>query len=136
MPNAFVILLHTGYGPTHYDLMLSAGDALATWQLPAGPAGLAVGQALPATRLADHRPAYLTYEGPLSGGRGHVRRVDRGTYQRLAGDEGHWLIRLAGEASRGRFELSRLDAAADRWRLTRLPEAGGDCLAGPEIPAR
>lgn len=31
-------------------------------------------------RLADHRVAYLTYEGEVSGGRGWVRRAARGTY--------------------------------------------------------
>lgn len=31
-----------------------------------------------AERLADHRREYLTYEGPVSGGRGRVRRVAEG----------------------------------------------------------
>jgi hypothetical protein len=123
MGDPFVILLHTGWGESHYDLMLSAGAALATWQLGDDPAGLGEGSHMPATRLGDHRPAYLTYEGPVSNGRGSVRRVCRGTYERLAAAEGVWLVRLAGDACRGRFELRRIGADTDRWRLRRLPDA-------------
>ncbi len=36
-----------------------------------------------AVRLADHRPAYLDYEGPVSRGRGDVTRVLSGTYATL-----------------------------------------------------
>jgi len=32
-------------------------------------------------RLPDHRHAYLTYEGPISGARGHVKRVQTGLIQ-------------------------------------------------------
>ena len=35
--------------------------------------------------LGEHRREYLTYEGPVSGGRGEVKRVAGGTYD-LAGD--------------------------------------------------
>lgn len=34
--------------------------------------------------LPDHRRAYLDYEGPVSGGRGTVRRVASGIVERLA----------------------------------------------------
>ena len=36
---------------------------------------------LPAKRLADHRPVYLDYEGPIPGGRGHVKKILAGTIQ-------------------------------------------------------
>jgi len=36
------------------------------------------------TPLADHRLAYLDYEGPVSDNRGFVKRLDVGTYQTIA----------------------------------------------------
>jgi hypothetical protein len=32
-------------------------------------------------RLPDHRRVYLDYEGPISGGRGEVVRVEAGTFR-------------------------------------------------------
>lgn len=55
-------------------LEAEAGAGLATWQLPVWP----ITAATPARRLPDHRREYLNYEGPVSGGRGSVRRVEGG----------------------------------------------------------
>ncbi len=46
------------------------------------------------TRLDDHRAAYLDYEGPVSNGRGHVRRLEQGHILEwvCTGDE--WWITL------------------------------------------
>src|SRR5687768_14660009 len=63
---------------THYDLMLEQDGKLVTWAIPEPPrAGLRTS----ATKLSDHRLAYLDYEGPISGDRGEVRRVDVGEYE-------------------------------------------------------
>ncbi|MGB2819982.1 MAG: DNA polymerase ligase N-terminal domain-containing protein [Phycisphaerae bacterium] len=124
MPKAFVIHLHTGHGPEHHDLMLQLAGALATWRLPASPAGLGPGDALPATRLADHRLAYLDYEGPVSRGRGRVRRIDRGDCELLRADELAWEFHLAGSTCRGRFVLHRDADRPSQWTLKRLPEEG------------
>lgn len=68
---------------SHWDLMLEKQGVLLTWELPELPPS-----PLPATfeqlgirRLPDHRIEYLKYEGPVSNGRGAVRRVDFGVYQ-------------------------------------------------------
>lgn len=74
----FVILEHvTGEG-VHWDLMIErhAGGALATWRLAANP--IVNTGTIEATPLGDHRRVYLDYEGAISGGRGEVRRLDRG----------------------------------------------------------
>lgn len=87
MPSRFVILHHTTRDGEHWDLMLEQGDVLQTWQLLANPLG---GEAYPisARRIGDHRLAYLTYEGPISGDRGNVTRIDEGEYERrLAGGD-------------------------------------------------
>lgn len=74
----YVVLQHTGYGEAHFDLMIEAAagaERLMTWRTPVWP--LEHGAAL--VPLGAHRRAYLEYEGPVSGGRGQVRRVARGT---------------------------------------------------------
>ena len=75
----YVVLRHEGVADPHFDLMLELveGDALATWRCPAWP----LTKRVRVTRLADHRREYLTYEGPVSGDRGRVSRVEAGTYQ-------------------------------------------------------
>src|SRR5687768_10877900 len=75
----YVVLHHTGYGEDHYDLMFETapGSMLATWRSPCWPL-----QEIhtPLELLPDHRRDYLDYEGPVSGGRGSVRRVQAGTH--------------------------------------------------------
>ncbi|MFQ5415103.1 MAG: DNA polymerase ligase N-terminal domain-containing protein [Phycisphaerae bacterium] len=78
MPQRFVILHHRVARGDHWDLMLERDGALMTWRLPREPVG-AGSLPMPARRIGDHRLAYLTYEGPLSRGRGDVRRIDAGT---------------------------------------------------------
>ena len=118
----FVIQIHSGCGPTHYDLMLERPEALATWQVASSPAELAPGGSLAARRLGDHRKAYLTYEGPVSGGRGQVAILDAGSYEPVASADGRWLVRLAGRKLRGTFELIRT-GECDAWTLTRRADA-------------
>ena len=126
MAEAFVIHLHTGGGGDHYDLMLqrAPGEALATWRVAGDPSELAVGDDLPAARLADHREAYLTYEGRVSGGRGRVRRIDRGPCRVVRAVPARWEFRLAGEKCIGPFALVQCGEDPERWTLRRLPEEG------------
>lgn len=122
MAREFVIHEHIGCSETHYDLMLSCGEALATWQLPQRPMDLAVGGQLPAQKLPDHRTAYLTYEGPVSGGRGHVRNLDAGCYELLAESPDRWEVRFAGRDLIGTWELVRTAPAGEGWTLRRLTD--------------
>lgn len=74
----FVVLEHDWPSP-HFDLMLEWGGVLRSWRLTNPPScGEIVGEAAP-----DHRLAYLDYEGPVSGGRGSVKRWDAGDYALL-----------------------------------------------------
>ena len=86
--------------------MLERGDVLLTWQLPAEPID-AESLPMPARRIGDHRTAYLTYEGPISGNRGHVRRIDSGTvgFEEIAADRIAMTLRESRLA--GRFVLTR-----------------------------
>ena len=82
--NRWVLLRHDlSDGSWHYDWMLSAGsgrpdEPLVTFRLvhrPDDPGTIR----FDAERIGDHRRDYLTFEGPLSGGRGWVRREASGT---------------------------------------------------------
>jgi hypothetical protein len=102
----FVVLEHEGLRGRHWDFMLQWGDALRTWALTEPPA---MGRAIRAEPLADHRLAYLDYEGPISGGRGAVKRWDQGTYELLAETADSLELRLNGQRIAGRAQLSRRD---------------------------
>jgi hypothetical protein len=100
----FVLLYHEcppSLGkPSHWDLMLERDGVLLTWnlsQLPAAWVGAA--ETIVATRIADHRIAYLDYEGPVSGDRGTVTRVDQGEYEVLSETDDAINVRLRGERS-------------------------------------
>jgi hypothetical protein len=73
----YAVLHHTGVPAPHFDLMFESapGSALATWRSPAWPITVPTR----VDRLPDHRPTYLTFEGPVSNNRGQVRRVAFGT---------------------------------------------------------
>jgi len=110
--------------PSHWDLMLERGGALWTWRLLRLPAAWhAAGTAaddggersVAATRLADHRLRYLTYEGPLSENRGDVSRVDQGAFEFISDDEDALVLDLSGRTLRGRITLTRLEG--DQWQL-------------------
>ncbi len=83
----FVILRHdTAEGEYHWDLLFeNTNGALTSYSLPSRLAdelisirkGVVSGTA---RRLPDHRLAYLDYEGPISGNRGSVRKIDGGEF--------------------------------------------------------
>ena len=79
----FAILEHD-HPHLHWDFFLEAPAALRSWRLEQMPddAGVVNAEALP-----DHRKAYLDYEGPISGDRGSVSRVDRGEFVLISSTE-------------------------------------------------
>ena len=117
MAARFVILYHqlpaAAQRASHWDLMLEWGPALRTWALT-GPPDAGQCDAEP---LADHRLAYLDYEGPVSRNRGTVARYDTGTYTLDVATDEHLALRLAGARLTGRATLTRVAADQWRWRL-------------------
>ena len=89
----YVVLHHVWHGQAHYDLMFetSAGSALATWRSASD--GRCTGES-PLTPLADHRRAYLEFEGEVSGNRGQVKRVAAGTCRILVDNPSRLRVRL------------------------------------------
>lgn len=83
----FVILLHQSPGPgrqDHWDLMLEDKGRLVTFEIPVGALSPTPGPSgesrFSGLRLADHRQAYLDYQGPVSRDRGNVQQVTAGHY--------------------------------------------------------
>jgi hypothetical protein len=120
------VLLHHQMPPesarlSHWDLMLERDDTgeLATWALDELPQPQL---ATAAVRLSDHRADYLDYEGPVSGNRGTVARVDAGKYQTVAQSNTSWELQLNGEQMQGRAKLIQSPTDPDAWTLTWFAE--------------
>ena len=113
----FVLHKHSGYGPTHWDLMLEIDDALATWRIDADPLAISPDGQIEAARIHDHRKAYLDYSGEVSGARGRVDPQDSGQLSIASGDDDLWTFELGGSVLRGRFELRCISGDDDRWVL-------------------
>ncbi len=114
----FVILHHRtppGYTrATHYDLMLEWDASLRTWAIEQPPSRSPVQLA---EQLADHRLAYLEYEGPVSNGRGEVTRWDEGDYELTTSDELQLVVELCGQRLQGTLQLSRRTSQEQAWQL-------------------
>jgi hypothetical protein len=117
----FILLEHTGApddpAGRHYDLLLEAGDACLTWRLAEVPS--AGGPAVAAEAIAPHRLAWLDHEaGEVSGGRGHARRVDGGSFEPALepsaadGTPENIRVSLVGDHATRRLELLH---AATGW---------------------
>ncbi len=81
---------------------------------------LAVGQQLTARRIADHRPAYLGYEGPISDNRGSVSRLSRGTVISLEQQPDIWHLEVSWHSQTGASQNQRLRMereGPDEWTL-------------------
>lgn len=108
--------------PSHWDFMVERSGVLLTWEVRELPKlwgeALAVSAsdaaAVPVFPLADHRLAYLDYEGPISEGRGNVTRCDRGNYQLLDQDRAMLEVRLYDGKLCG---LVKLTCDDDAWQL-------------------
>ena len=115
----FVVLTHD-HPVLHWDFMLQNEAVLRTWRLARPPT-----ETLPiaADAIADHRLAYLDYEGPVSGNRGSVVAFDRGEYSLVTEDGNVIEVELQGVRLRGRARLKRL-SELDRWEFQFTPHTG------------
>ena len=68
-----------------------------------------------AERLADHRPHYLDYEGPLSGDRGAVTRWDAGHYELESQSPARWVVTLHGHQLTGQLVLQAVAESPSQW---------------------
>lgn len=124
---------------SHWDVMLedraASGEVvLKTWAVERSPDDRTPQIAL---LLPDHRAAYLSYEGPISGGRGEVTRWDEGSFDTgntgdagstgrsldLSGDE--IAVTVVGRRLNGRISLNRL-SEPERFEYRYTAEPRGD----------
>jgi hypothetical protein len=119
----YVILRHEtppGRGrPLHWDFMLQAGDVLRTWALAEEPRA---GSAIAAEPLADHRPHYLDYQGPVSGDRGTVTQWDAGTFQWLRDSAEEVVVSLNGRCLDGIASLRHNPQSSPPWEFSFVPQ--------------
>ena len=110
----FVVLRHEGVADPHFDLLVEADpeQLLLAWRCPQWPpqGGLML------HRLPDHRRIYLSYEGPVTGGRGHVTRVAGGECRIL--EQSADRIRLALGNTTPPLDLTLMRQGQDRWLLS------------------
>jgi hypothetical protein len=111
----FVLLQHD-HPHLHWDLMLEAGEVLWTWRLEAPPDAV---KRVGAVRIGDHRLHYLSYEGPLSGNRGQVRREDHGLFTLVEASDRAVRVRVQGERLSGEVELVR--GEGEKWEAIYRP---------------
>jgi hypothetical protein len=103
-----------GADAPHYDFLFDTTDtsSLVTFRLPDWP--LAPGSTHRALKLREHRRIYLTYEGQISGDRGHVSRVAEGEV-RVFQSGANWL--LSGPDDRPFLIFEPVQN--DEWQVTR-----------------
>ena len=118
-PQPFVVLEHWSCEDPeradHFDLMLKTGDVLATWELFQWPPE----PRQSVRRLADHRIDYLEYQGPVSGGRGFVKRIDEGRFEIRSSSADEMELILASQKFSGTVCLQRGEPD-QRWVLSVL----------------
>src|SRR5262245_22242988 len=116
MDGRFVVLEHRWEG-VHYDILLESVGRLLTWAVDRP---IVEGCDLPARPLPPHRLIYLDYEGQISGDRGEVRRLDRGTYLVQIWTDRRIVVDLRGERWTGPAEF-----------LATGPDAGQETSGSP-----
>jgi len=92
--------------------MIESGDVLRTWALAEEPSA---DRRIAAEPLANHRMAYLDYEGPVAGDRGEVTRWDAGTYELSSETDENLTVKLAGTRLFGQARLTRPDDLGQQW---------------------
>lgn len=116
----YVLLEHATSAGVHWDLMIEDGVTLATWRLAEAPTRERT-EPIAAERIGPHRLAYLDYEGPISGERGHVRRCDRGEVRVVRRGVTAWEVEFLGTLLCGRYRLGADEADGAGEALRRLP---------------
>lgn len=117
----FVVLRHDcPDGSAHYDWMIERTDPAAdpghhmlTFRVAVLPTRA---EAFEAERIADHRAAYLDFEGAIPGGRGSVARVDAGEARIETLTDARILVCMAHYRLEGRSHDGL------HWRFSRTPD--------------
>jgi len=118
MPD-YVILHHQfpdrGGEPSHWDVMFQVDDVLLTWAVDEIPRP---GLRTAARALDDHRVEYLDYSGPVSGNRGEVSPLGRGSYQGDPSRTSSFSLQLQGGPFCGLIQLEPVEGDEGKWWVT------------------
>jgi DNA ligase D-like protein (predicted 3'-phosphoesterase) len=142
----FVIQRHDA-SREHYDFRLEVAGVLKSWAVPRGPSTDPREKRL-ALPTEDHPLGYADFEGVIPEdqyGGGTVMIWDRGTFENLTEDDqgavpveraledGHLVVRLAGEKIRGGYALQRTGGGGDdaRWLLVKTRDDEADARRNP-----
>lgn len=103
-----VILHHVTRQGSHYDWLMETpsqipdtGTQLWTARIELPPESWQTDRKLMLTPIAPHRRHYLTYQGPISNGRGSVRRIAQGWFVADAWTAGRRLLQVQWTSSQG-----------------------------------
>jgi len=118
------LLLHQTPTGQHHDWLIGGPDYLSDprsglWTVRVGPASgdwRAAG-VLDLQHLPPHRRAYLHYQGQVTGGRGHVRRVDQGQAVIRLWREGRIVLDVKFDQFAGVMDLTRISGSDWRGRV-------------------
>ncbi len=118
---SFVIHLHRKDDDVHWDLMLQDPNSdeirFLTWRVPKD-AFKGTNNQIQAQKIFDHPDKFLTYQGPLSAGKGMCRIVDRGEFEIIKFTDTFLQIRCFGGILDGEYVLEKIED--DDWRITKL----------------
>jgi hypothetical protein len=99
--------------PTHWDLMLEAGDFLETYRIGEPPEQWGR-EPIEAVRIFDHPLKYLIYEGSVNEGKGSVKIADRGTHRVVSQNENQLILEISGVILKGAFTFATGGGRAQR----------------------
>jgi hypothetical protein len=132
-PLRFVVLRHAvgseskgpslQHGAIHLDWMFEVGQSLLTWST-VDVADVSLEAELEATKLPEHRIAYLEKQGDVGGDRGTVLRIAEGQLSNVQLSENTFCAELTwvqptGKDSASRITIQRISDASWRLRLDR-----------------
>ncbi|MGA1979856.1 MAG: DNA polymerase ligase N-terminal domain-containing protein [Sedimentisphaerales bacterium] len=115
----FVIQQHSSGPDVHWDFMLESGGILQTYRLDKAP-DEALHLAVNAVKIFDHPLKFLTYQGPVSKGKGSVRITESGTYEIVHQAHNRIELDLNGKILKGKFTLTHIEG--DSWQFA--PDTG------------
>ncbi|MHC4948639.1 MAG: hypothetical protein ACYTG1_10300 [Planctomycetota bacterium] len=128
--NPTVQLLHEQARGSHIDWLIGRDPEgrrpLVTFRAAGRIDELAAGERTALEPVADHRPVYLEYEGPISGDRGRVRRVAAGRVRRWEAGGGAWRLRVRWSGAGGAVREQDLEVDAGRSSVVCLARRDGD----------
>lgn len=116
------LLLHRMPGGSHYDWLFESpppeggrdkAARLVCFRVPLDSRAWGCVQRWTMRQLPPHRRIYLDYQGSISGGRGQVRRIDRGIVLPRLWAAGRAVLDVRMRQFEGRVRLRRL--TGDRW---------------------